>query len=170
MASYALMAYSWGLLGFSLVKVLAPGYFARQDTKTPVRVGLIALGVNMAMNIGIVLPAKFLGFPYPHILLATSTCTSAAVNTALLWRGLVKQGVYKPRPGWGVLMARILFANAIMAALLVWMAGDTADWLATAPLHRAGRLAICIVAAAVAYFAALWVSGVRLAQMRGGHA
>ena len=51
MASYALMAYSWGLLGFSLVKVLAPGYFARQDTRTPVRVGLIALGCNMAINV-----------------------------------------------------------------------------------------------------------------------
>jgi putative peptidoglycan lipid II flippase len=170
MASYALMSYSWGLLGFSLVKVLAPGYFARQDTRTPVRVGLIALGVNMAMNIGIVLPAKYLGFPYPHVLLATSTCMSAAVNTTLLWRGLVKQGVYKPRPGWGVLITRIVFANAVMAGLLVWMAGDTTDWLATAPLHRAARLAVCIVAAAVAYFASLYVAGVRMAQMRGSHA
>jgi putative peptidoglycan lipid II flippase len=170
MASYALMAYSWGLLGFSLVKVLAPGYFARQDTKTPVRVGLIALGVNMAMNIGIVLPAKFLGFPYPHVLLATSTCMSAAVNTTLLWRGLVKQGVYKPRPGWGVLLARIVFANAVMAALLIWMGGDMAGWLELSPLHRAARLAVCVVAGAVTYFAALYLSGVRLAQMRGGHA
>jgi len=170
MATYALMAYSWGLLGFSLVKVLAPGYFARQDTKTPVRVGLIALGVNMGMNVGVVLPAKYLGFPYPHILLATSTCTSAAVNTVLLWRGLVKQGVYTPRPGWGVLLARILFANAVMAGLLIWWAGSTSDWLALPPLHRALRLAACIVAAAAAYFAALYVSGVRLAQMRGGHA
>jgi putative peptidoglycan lipid II flippase len=57
------------------------GYFARQDTKTPVRVGLIALGVNMAMNVGVALPAVKFGFPYPHILLATSTCMSAAVNT-----------------------------------------------------------------------------------------
>jgi putative peptidoglycan lipid II flippase len=170
MASYALMAYSWGLLGFSLVKVLAPGYFARQDTRTPVRVGLIALGVNMAMNIGIVLPAKYFGFPYPHVLLATSTCTSAAVNTALLWRGLVKQGVYKPRPGWGVLLARILFANAVMAALLLYLGGDIQGWLAAAPLQRAARLAFCVTAGAAAYFAALYVSGVRLAQMRGGHA
>ncbi len=90
MASYALMAYSWGLIGFSLVKVLAPGYFARQDTKTPVRVGLIALGCNMAINLAVVLPAKWLGFPVPHVLLATSTCISAAINTTLLWRGLVK--------------------------------------------------------------------------------
>src|SRR4029079_10978180 len=166
MASYALMAYSWGLLGFSLVKVLAPGYFARQDTRTPVRVGLIALAVNMAMNIGVVLPAKYFGFPYPHVLLATSTCMSAAVNTTLLWRGLVKQGVYKPRAGWSVLLARIVFANAVMGALLVWLAGDTASWLTTPPLHRAARLAMCIVAAALAYFAALWISRVRMGHMR----
>jgi putative peptidoglycan lipid II flippase len=92
------------------------------------------------------------------------------VNTVLLWRGLVKQGVYRPRPGWNVLLARILFANAVMAALLLWLAGNTADWLAMPPLHRAARLGICIIGAAAAYFAALYVSGVRLAQMRGGHA
>jgi putative peptidoglycan lipid II flippase len=145
---------------------LAPGYFARQDTRTPVRVGLIALAVNMAMNIGVVLPAKYFGFPYPHVLLATSTCTSAAVNTALLWRGLIKQGVYKPRPGWGVLLIRIVFANAAMAALLIWMAGDTVGWLELSPLHRAARLATCIVAAAVTYFAALFLAGTRLHHVR----
>jgi putative peptidoglycan lipid II flippase len=170
MATYALMAYSWGLLGFSLVKVLAPGYFARQDTRTPVRVGLIALGVNMALNLALVLPAKVMGFPVPHVLLATSTCVSAAVNTVLLWRGLVKQGVYKPQPGWGVLVTRVLFANAVMAALLLWLGGDLASWLAYAPFERATRLAAFIVAAAAVYFAALWLSGMRLAQMRGGHA
>ena len=166
MASYALMAYSWGLLGFSLVKVLAPGYFARQDTRTPVRVGLIALGVNMAVNIAVVLPAKYFGFPYPHILLATSTCLSAAVNTALLWRGLVKQGVYQPRAGWGLLLIRILFANAVMAVLLIWLGNDLHDWLAATPWHRAGRLAFCIVAAAAAYFAALFLAGTRLRHLR----
>src|SRR4029079_2275018 len=101
MATYALMAYSWGLLGFSLVKVLAPGYFARQDTKTPVRVGLVALGVNIALNLGVALPAVKLGFPYPHILIATSTCVSAAVNTTLLWRGLSKAGGYQEQTGRG---------------------------------------------------------------------
>jgi putative peptidoglycan lipid II flippase len=170
MASYALMAYSWGLLGFSLVKVLAPGYFARQDTRTPVRVGLIALAANMALNVGVVLPAHYLGFPYPHILLATSTCVSAAINTLLLWRGLVKTGVYKPKAGWVVLLTRILFANAVMAALLVWMAGDLAAWLAAPPLERALRLAVCIVSAAALYFAALFVSGVRLHHMRSSGA
>jgi putative peptidoglycan lipid II flippase len=166
MASYALMAYSWGLLGFSLVKVLAPGYFARQDTKTPVRVGLIALGTNMALNIAIVIPANYLGFPYPHILLATSTCVSAAVNTTLLWRGLARAGVWKARPGWGALITRVLFANAVMAALLLWMGGDIDGWVQAPPLHRAARLALCILAGAAAYFAALLLAGARLRHVR----
>jgi putative peptidoglycan lipid II flippase len=166
MASYALMAYSWGLLGFSLVKVLAPGYFARQDTKTPVRVGLIALGINIALNLCVVLPAKYLGFPYPHILLATSTCIAAAVNTTLLWRGLARAGVYKARPGWGALVARILIANAVMAALLIWMGGDIDGWVQAAPLRRAVRLALCVAAGGAAYFAALFLAGARLRHVR----
>jgi putative peptidoglycan lipid II flippase len=168
MASYALMAYSWGVLGFSLVKVLAPGYFARQDSRTPVRIGLVALGVNMALNIAVVLPAQHFGFPYPHILLATSTCISAAVNTTLLWRGLTKAGVYKPRAGWGVLLVRIVLANLAMAAVLIWFAGDLADWLAAPPLERVWRLALGIVAGAITYFAALFALGLRMRHMRSG--
>ena len=166
MASYALMAYSWGLLGFSLVKVLAPGYFARQDTKTPVRVGLIALGVNMAMNVGVALPAVKLGFPYPHILIATSTCMSAAVNTTLLWRGLARAGVYRAQAGWGALVARILLANVAMGAVLWWLGGDLAGWLELPPLHRALRLGGCIIAGAATYFAALFLAGTRLRHLR----
>lgn len=166
MATYALMAYSWGLLGFSLVKVLAPGYFARQDTRTPVRVGLIALGVNMGVNVAVVLPAHYAGFPVPHVLLATSTCLSAAVNTFLLWRGLRRAGVYRPAAGWRRLLAQIAVASLAMALLLIWLAGDLGRWLAAGPLERAGRLAICIGAGAAAYFAVLWLVGLRPAQLR----
>jgi putative peptidoglycan lipid II flippase len=166
MASYALMAYSWGLLGFSLVKVLAPGYFARQDTKTPVRVGLIALATSMGLNLVVVLPAQRYGFPYPHILIASATCVSAAVNTTLLWTGLKRQGVFKARPGWGALLARVLIANAVMAALLLWLGADLQTWLAQSAWERAGRLALCIAAAAAAYFAVLFLSGMRMRHMR----
>jgi putative peptidoglycan lipid II flippase len=166
MASYALMAYSWGLLAFSLVKVLAPGYFARQDTRTPVRVGLIAFGVNVVLNLAVVLPAQHFGFPYPHVLLATSTCIGAAVNTALLWRGLKRAGVYRPRPGWAAFLTRVLFANAVMALLLLWMAGEPESWVQSAPLSRVVRLAVCVLAGAASYFAALFVSGARLRHLR----
>ena len=115
---------------------------------------------------GVVLPAKYFGFPYPHILLATSTCVSAAVNTALLWRGLARAGVYKARPGWGALIARVLFANAVMAALLIWLGGDLQGWMDAAPLRRAGRLALCVSAGAVAYLVTLYLSGTRLRHLR----
>jgi putative peptidoglycan lipid II flippase len=116
--------------------------------------------------VGVALPAVKLGFPYPHILIATSTCVSAAVNTTLLWRGLARAGVYHAQAGWGVLIARILFANAAMAALLIWLGGDLQGWLTESPWYRAGRLAFCIVAGAATYFAALYLAGTRLRHVR----
>lgn len=166
MTQYGLMAYSWGLLGFSLVKVLAPGYFARQDTATPVRIGLIALGVNMGINLLVVLPAHYLGFPVPHVLLATSTCISAAVNTVLLWRGLRRDGVYRPASGWPQLLWRIVIANLAMVAVLLWLAGPVQGWIEASPAERAGRLAACVMAGAAAYFATLALVGMRPRHLR----
>jgi putative peptidoglycan lipid II flippase len=161
MTAYALMTYSFGMLFMSLVKVLAPGYFARQDTRTPVRVGLISLGVNIALNVLVVLPAARMGFPAPHALLAVSTSISAAVNATLLWRGLSKAGVYVPTSGWGALLARIVVANVVMAGVLLWMAGDLAGWMAASSLERVWRCALCVGAGAGVYFAALYALGLR---------
>ncbi|HNR22065.1 MAG TPA: murein biosynthesis integral membrane protein MurJ [Steroidobacteraceae bacterium] len=166
MAAYALMAYSWGLLMFSIVKVLAPGYYARQDTRTPVRVAIIGFAVTMSLNVVVVLPAKWLGFPIPHVLLATSTCAGAAVNAFLLWRGLRRAGVYRASAGWGRFLARVLTANAAMAALLWWFTGDLDTWTAMGALQRALRCAIGITAAAGLYFAVLFVSGLRYGDLR----
>jgi putative peptidoglycan lipid II flippase len=166
MTQYGLMAYSWGLIGFSLVKVLAPGYFARQDTRTPVRVGLIALAVNMSLNLLIVLPAHFAGFATPFVLLATSTCISAALNSLLLWRGLRRDGVYRPTAGWGRLVLRVLLANAAMVVALLIASPSLEVWLGFAPLERALRLALCIVTGAVAYVGALALFGMRPAHLR----
>jgi putative peptidoglycan lipid II flippase len=155
------MAYSWGLLGFSLVKVLAPGYFARQDTRTPVRVSLIAFSVNMILNVVIVLPAYWLGFPAPHVLLATSTSLAAAINTVLLWRGLKRDGIYRPEPGWPRLLAQIVAANGVMAAVLWWISGDLQAWAIARPLERVLRCGLCILAGAMVYFASLFTFGTR---------
>jgi putative peptidoglycan lipid II flippase len=113
-----------------------------------------------------VLPAHYAGFPVPHVLLATSTCLSAAVNTFLLWRGLRRDGVYRPGPGWGRLLLQIGGASLAMALLLVWLAGDLGGWFAIGPLERAGRLALCVVAGAAVYFAVLWLAGLRPTQLR----
>jgi putative peptidoglycan lipid II flippase len=166
MSTYALMTYSLGLLGFSLVKVLAPGYFARQDTRTPVRVGVISLGVNIGFNAALVLPLARAGFPAPHILLAFSTGMSAVVNSALLFRGLRRAGVYRAGAGWPRFAGQVLVANLAMAIGLWWAAGDLETWLGLSAWQRALRLAGCVGGGAAAYFAVLWLSGIRFAELR----
>jgi putative peptidoglycan lipid II flippase len=168
MTQYGLMAYSWGLIGFSLVKVLAPGYFARQNTRTPVRVGLIALGVNMSLNLLVVLPAHYAGFATPFVLLATSTCISAAVNSVLLWRGLRREGVYRPSSGWSALLLRVLLANLTMALVLVSLNPSLETWLAATPLQRVLQLSGCILAGVLAYALALVLCGLRPVHLRNG--
>jgi putative peptidoglycan lipid II flippase len=166
MSSYALMAYSLGLMGFSLVKVLAPGYFARQDTKTPVKVGIIALSINMAFNLGVVVPANLNGFPAPHALLALSTGLSAIVNATLLYRGLRRQGVYTPSAHWRRLLPQVLFASVAMAAFLWWITGDWAAWSGWRATQRGLQLALCVSGGVVVYFLALWLAGARPRDLR----
>lgn len=168
MSSYALMAYSMGLIGFSLVKVLAPGYFSRQDTKTPVRVGVIALAVNMSFNLAVVVPANLMGFFAPHALLALSTGLSGLLNSLLLYRGLRRTGVYSPSPAWRRLLPRALAANTLMAALLWWLAGDWGTWVTAPPLERTWHLALCIAAGGLAYFGLLVGTGIRYRDFRAG--
>jgi putative peptidoglycan lipid II flippase len=161
MSAYALMAYSIGLIGFSMVKVLAPGYFARQDTKSPVRIGIFALSANMAFNLVVVLPAFLYGFPLPHVLLALSTGLSALFNGTMLYRGLRRQGIYAPSATWRRLLPQVLFASVAMAGFLWWAAGDWSAWTDWRPAARALRLALCVASGAAVYFAALWLAGLR---------
>ena len=161
MCSYALMAYSIGLIGFSLVKVLAPGYFARQDTKTPVKVGIIALAINMVFNVAVVVPAFLSGFPVPHALLALSTGLSAIINAALLFRGLRREGIYAPTAEWRGLLSQIALASLAMAAFLWWISGDWSAWNDWPALHRALWLALSVIGGAGVYFGTLWLAGAR---------
>ncbi len=154
MASHSLMAYSLGLLGFILVKVLAPGFFARQDTKTPVKVGIIAMVANMVMNVIFV-------FPLAHVGLALATSLSSFLNAVLLFRILRRDGVFRPRPGWGRLLAQVAAANMAMAALLYWGSGDMAAWFAAGGWQRVGWLVMWVGAGGALYFAVLWLTGVR---------
>ncbi len=167
MSMYALMAYSLGLLGFSMVKVLAPGYFARQDVRTPVRVGMIALAAGMTFNVAVVLPAaKIFHVPAPHVLLAFSTGMAAFLNSAMLFRGLKRNGVYRAGPGWPQLAARVLLANLAMAGVLWWLAGDLDQWLRWGGWYRAGRLLVCVAAGVVVYFGTLALLGLRVRDLR----
>ncbi|HXC59727.1 MAG TPA: murein biosynthesis integral membrane protein MurJ [Steroidobacteraceae bacterium] len=164
--SYALMAYSWGLMGFSFVKVLVPGYYARQNTRRPVRIAMTALAVTISLNVLVVLPASRLGFPNPHILIATSTCVGAAINTLLLWRGLTREGVLVHSPGWGSFVVRVVASNLIMGAMLLYLAGDTAHWAAMPFIERVLRGGGSIALAAMVYFAMLYLFGMRYRHLR----
>ncbi|MFM7065532.1 MAG: murein biosynthesis integral membrane protein MurJ [Gammaproteobacteria bacterium] len=167
MASHALMTYSIGLLAFSLVKVLAPGYFSRQDTRTPVRVGLIALSTNMGFNLLVVAPYAYFDGPSPHALLALSTGIGAYVNSFLLWRGLRRQGIYHPAMDrWRRLLLQLVLGNLAMAAFLWWAAGDWQAWTGWHWSVRVGRLAACVVGGMAVYAVVVYALGLRPADLR----
>ncbi|MBS0395250.1 MAG: murein biosynthesis integral membrane protein MurJ [Proteobacteria bacterium] len=166
MTSYPLMSYAGGLMGFSLVKVLAPGYFARQVVGPAVRAGVISLMVTMAFNVLVVYPASRLGVPAPHALLALSTGLGAYVNTWLLYRGLRRSGVYTPSPQWRRLLLQALVANLAMAVFLWWAGGHWADWITWRAVARVGRLAACVLGGGAVYAAVLWLAGLRVRDLR----
>lgn len=166
MARFSLMAYAFGLLGFTLVKVLAPGFFARQDTKTPVRTGIVALLTNMVLNVTFVVPMVMLGIAAPHAGLALATAIGAFVNAGLLFRRLRQDGVYRSGKGWRALLLRIVAANIAMAALLVSQLDALETWTTATWEQRAWRLALLILAGLAVYAGALWILGVRSRHLR----
>jgi putative peptidoglycan lipid II flippase len=165
-SSFSLIAYSAGLMGFTMVKVLAPGYFARQDTRTPVRVGLIALGSTMALNVLLVVPWALAGWQAPHAGLAITTSLGSFINSGLLYRGLLRNGVLTPGPNWRQFLLRVAVAAGVMAVLLLAFNPPDAAWLAADSVTRCLWLAAAVGGAALAYFAALFAVGLRPADLR----
>ncbi len=159
MARRSLMAYALGLLGFSFIKVLAPGFYARQDTRTPVRIGVVAMLTNMVLNLLLV-------FPLAHAGLALATSLSAFVNAGLLLRILLRSGVYRPLPGWGILLLRVGLAVLAMCLLLYWGSPGLAAWQARDALGRAAWLGLWIGAGSATYLLCLPLLGLRPRHMR----
>ncbi|HHI91950.1 MAG TPA: murein biosynthesis integral membrane protein MurJ [Gammaproteobacteria bacterium] len=167
MARLSLMAYSLGLLGFIGVKVLAPGYYARQDIKTPVRIGIIAMVANMGLNVVFVAPMVMFGVEGPHSGLALATACSAFINAGLLFRGLRHEGVLQVLPGWGLLIVRVSVASLLMFAVLVWGMGDLSGWLQWGLWQRIGQLVLWIGVGGAVYFVSLLVMGVKVRELMG---
>lgn len=159
MAERSLMAYSFGLQAFILIKVLAPGFYARQDTRTPVRIGVIAMVANMLLNLALI-------FPLQHAGLALATSLSAYLNAFLLLRNLRRDDAYSPGPGWARLAVQVGAAGFLMAAMLVWASPELSGWVEADRLRRVGMLMGLIVLGAVVYFAVLLVSGLRPRDLR----
>ncbi len=154
MARQSLMAYAAGLLAFILIKILAPAYYARQDTRTPVRIGVIAMLANMLLNLLLIFPLKHAG-------LALATTLSAYLNAYLLWRGLYREGSYRPAAGWGRLLVQVLVACAAMSGVLAWGADGLERWFELGHAGRAAQLGLWIVTGVLTYFGVLWLAGVR---------
>ncbi len=166
MATPSLRAYAFGLTGFIFVKILAPGYFARQDTRAPVRIGIVALVANMVLNVAIVVPWVQGGWPAPHAGLATATAISAFLNAGLLWRGLYKETVWQPRPGWRRFLLQVAVACGVMALLLNTFVVPLAAWLEADVWTRCLWLGVAVIGGALVYCGALLAVGLRPAALR----
>ena len=155
----ALIAYSVGLTGLILVKILAPGFYARQDIRTPVKFAVITLIATQLMNLAFIIPLQHAG-------LALSIGLAALLNAWLLFRGLRQRGVYQPLAGWGGFAWRILIALAVLGAVLWLGMGEADDWLQAGALERVLRLATLVTAGILSYFATLFALGFRPRDFR----
>jgi len=155
MTRNALIAYAVGLAGIILVKVLAPGFYAKQNIRTPVKVAIVTLVVTQLMNAAFV---PWLG----HAGLALSIGLGACFNAGWLWFLMARSGAYQPEPGWPEFLLKLAVALYLMGGALWYTMGREASWFEIDATSRAVKLALVIVAGSVAYFASLGVMGLRL--------
>lgn len=165
MTALALQAFSIGLVGFSYVKILAPAYFAREDTRTPVRVGLIALAVNFVLSVTLAWYLVSIGFAGSHAGLAFAISVAALLNAWMLYRGLLREKVLRHAGGWQKLLWQAAAANAIMWLVLDRLSRPVEWWLSATTFDRAGWLALSVGAGAAAYFIVLFALGLRPAGL-----
>ncbi len=157
MTRNALVGYSVGLIGILTVKVLAPAFYARQDIRTPVKIGLITLLATQAMNLLFIF-----GMELQHAGLALSIGLGACLNSAILFYLLRKRGIYQPQPGWGKFLAK-LGAALLALGLTLWFGmGSEQSWLTSSGWARIGRLTGLVVMGMTVYFAVLWLLGFRV--------
>jgi len=168
MSSLSLAAYAAGLPAFIAVKVLAPGFYARQDTKTPVKIAVTAMVANMVLNLLFVAALLAVDFRGPHTGLALASTASAYINAGLLYRGLRQAGAYRPAPGWGRVTLAVGLGCAAMAALLLWQMGEPAQWQAAGATERAWRLTALVVLGAGVFTAATLAGGLRKRHLEKG--
>jgi putative peptidoglycan lipid II flippase len=155
MTRQALMAYSVGLVGIILVKILAPGFYARQNIATPVKIGITTLVATQAMNFALVGPLRHAG-------LALAIGLGACLNAFLLYRFLRRDGAYVPQPGWPAFLLKVGAAVTLMALALYFAMGDAAWWLAASWRLKVPAVLGLVLLGAACYGAALGALGLRL--------
>jgi putative peptidoglycan lipid II flippase len=155
MTRQALVAYSVGLLGLILVKVLAPGFYARQNIRTPVKIAVVTLVATQLMNLALIGPLKHAG-------LALAIGLGACLNAGLLYYKLRTHRIYQPQPGWRVFASKLALALLVMAAVLWGAMGSELWWLGAAWHYRVAGLIGIVSLGAGSYFASLWLLGFRI--------
>ncbi|MBR7782841.1 murein biosynthesis integral membrane protein MurJ [Undibacterium luofuense] len=160
MTSNALVSYGIGLLGLIVVKILAPGFYAQQNVRTPVKIAVSVLITTQLLNL-IFVPM------FAHAGLALSVGLGACMNATLLYTGLRKRGIYKPRPGWFLFLLKLIAALMLLAATASYIS-DQIPWLElkSMPVLRLGLMVMLMVASAGIYFAALGLMGFRPKDFR----
>lgn len=158
MASRSLITFSLGLTGFIVIKVLAPGFYARQDTTTPVRIAVVAMLSNIVFNLALVVPLKHAG-------VALATSLAAYVNSGLLFRALRRSGVYRAEPGWGRFALQVGGACLAMGLVLGYGRGEPSAWFAWDGLRRTAHLAALVIAGGLTYIGTLAALGLRPAHV-----
>ena len=171
MATLSLRAYSLGLVAFMLIKVLAPGFFARQDMRTPVRIGVIAMVSNMVLNLILVIPLHFY-WQVGHVGLALATSLSAFLNALLLFLALRSKAIYLPGRAWLRFMVTLLLAVILMVATLIWLgdqfdAFDASLWQQLGWWQRSSAVACICLGGFGVYIAILGVGGMRPSDLKG---
>ncbi len=155
MTRSALVAYAAGLVGIILVKILAPGFYARQDIRTPVKVAIATLVVTQLANVALVPWMRHAG-------LAAAISVGACFNAAWLYVLMRRSGAYRPQPGWGAFLLKVIVALYMMGGVIWFGMGSEMSWFGMTAGPRAARLAAIVAGAALAYFATLWLVGFRL--------
>jgi putative peptidoglycan lipid II flippase len=159
MTRWALLAYAVGLVGLILVKVLAPGFYARQNIKTPVKIALFTLFATQAMNLAFIRP-------FQHAGLALAIGLGACLNAGILYYNLRRLDFYRPQPGWPAFLFKLSLALAVMGVVLYFAMGSADTWLAYDIKRRITYLSALVAGGGVAYFASLALLGFRLSQFK----
>jgi putative peptidoglycan lipid II flippase len=154
MSARSLMAFALGLVAFMLIKVLAPGFYARQDTRSPVKYGVIAMGANTAMVLILI-------WPLAHAGLALATSLAAFLNAGLLFFNLRRRDIYQPQPGWTRYLLQLTLANLVMGAVLWFGTGDLESWINASARERLWRLTGLIAAGGGSYLLTALAVGIR---------
>ncbi|OCG16432.1 virulence factor MviN [Gilliamella sp. WF3-4] len=155
MTQRALVAYSIGLLGLILIKVLAPAFYSRQDIKTPVKIAIVTLILTQLMNL------VFIG-PLQHAGLSLSIGLAACFNAGLLYWQLRKKQLYQPQPGWYLFLIKVIIAVILMSTVL-WSGSQLLpDWSTGSMWVRIGRLFLLVIVGIVVYFASLIAMGFKI--------